>query len=200
MITKKGLDTRGKIIEKSAQLFNTKGYAGTSISDILKATSYSKGALYRTFPDKKNLAVEAFNLNLKKLQSAFRSFMDSKVNAKDKLLSIPDFYSINQVDDLVEGGCPILNTSIESDDMDKELNSLVRAAFNDWKATIEKLINDGKEQGYFKSEASSQTISHFLIASIEGSILLSKAYKDHGIVERNMEVLKSYLRTTLEIE
>lgn len=198
MITKKGLDTRNKIIEKSAELFNTKGYAGTSISDILKASNNSKGALYRTFPDKKNLAAEAFRLNLKKLQFAFRSFINSKEGIKQRLLSIPDFYVKNLVDDLVVGGCPILNTSVESDDMDEELNDLVKNAFNNWKITIEKLIDEGKTAGMFNSEANSKAIALFVIATIEGSILLSKAYKNHEITKHNMKGLKGYLKSTLE--
>ena len=54
--------TRKKIIEQSAELFNRKGYAGTSVKDIMKETGLSKGGLYSHFDKgKEEIAVAAFH-------------------------------------------------------------------------------------------------------------------------------------------
>lgn len=41
--------TRQFIIEKVAPIFNRKGYAGTSLSDLTEATGLTKGAIYGNF-------------------------------------------------------------------------------------------------------------------------------------------------------
>ena len=41
--------TRQFIIETTASLFNKKGYAGTSMSDLTEATKLTKGSIYGNF-------------------------------------------------------------------------------------------------------------------------------------------------------
>ncbi|WP_372237418.1 TetR/AcrR family transcriptional regulator [Paenibacillus sp. FSL H7-0331] len=44
---KKGDRTREQIIMKSAEIFNQRGYAGTSLNDIIGDTGIKKGGIYR---------------------------------------------------------------------------------------------------------------------------------------------------------
>ena len=46
---KKSDKTRQFIIDKAADLFNTQGYSGTSMADIMEVTGLSKGAIYGNF-------------------------------------------------------------------------------------------------------------------------------------------------------
>jgi TetR/AcrR family transcriptional repressor of nem operon len=52
--------TRQFIIEKAAPIFNQKGVAGTSMSDIMEATKLAKGGLYGNFESKEEICVEAY--------------------------------------------------------------------------------------------------------------------------------------------
>ena len=56
----KGEETRSLIIEKSAELFNTLGYNGCSLNEIMEATQLKKGGIYNHF---KNLPVSNFYCN-----------------------------------------------------------------------------------------------------------------------------------------
>jgi len=51
----KGRQTQQHIIEKALRLFSVKGYANTSISDILEATGLTKGGLYGHFRSKEDI-------------------------------------------------------------------------------------------------------------------------------------------------
>src|ERR1700720_218337 len=57
----KGEQTRRDIVQKSAPLFNQKGYEGTSLSDLMEATGLQKGGIYRHFSSKEELATESFD-------------------------------------------------------------------------------------------------------------------------------------------
>ena len=55
----KGERTRASIVREAAELFNTHGFAGTSLSDVLAATGLEKGGLYNHFPGGKVELAEA---------------------------------------------------------------------------------------------------------------------------------------------
>ena len=58
--------TKSFIIEKTATLFNTKGFAGTSLNDITEATGLTKGSVYGNFKNKDEVALAVFEFNTKK--------------------------------------------------------------------------------------------------------------------------------------
>lgn len=193
MYTEKGERTRQQFIEVSADLFNKKGYAGTAISEILKAAGYSKGALYRTFTDKDELSMEAFKFNLSKLQKGLIKNIQLQNSAMAKLLAVPDFYIDGHVEQIVPGGCPILNTAIEVDDTNPQMNEAVKKAFSNWKNLILEIINAGKLNNEFNKDINAEELAFFIIANIEGSITLAKTYKNKGILNNNMKRLKKYI-------
>ena len=59
---KKSEKTRQFIVEKAAALFNTKGFYGTSMADIMEVTGLTKGGIYGNFKtdgaDKKGVKEE----------------------------------------------------------------------------------------------------------------------------------------------
>jgi TetR/AcrR family transcriptional regulator, transcriptional repressor for nem operon len=50
--TDRGTETRRRILEVAAEAFSDRGYAGTSLSDVLKASGVTKGGFYFHFPSK----------------------------------------------------------------------------------------------------------------------------------------------------
>ena len=50
--------TRTQLLAEAANLFATKGYSSTSISDICDATQMTKGALFHYFKSKRALFLE----------------------------------------------------------------------------------------------------------------------------------------------
>lgn len=193
MLTQKGENTRNHIIRTSASLFNHKGYAGTSMSDILDAAGYSKGALYRTFTDKEELSKEAFKYNFSVIEKAVSDAMDLENTGKGKLFALTSFYSQGKVSQFLKGGCPILNTAIEADDTDPELNHLVQKAFSSYRRKVEEAIRFGMEKGEFSDLSDHKEIATFIVSAIEGSVVLAKAYKDGALMQSNMKHLENYI-------
>ncbi len=64
----KAEQTRAFIIEKTAPLFNKKGFEGTSLSDMTTATGLTKGSIYGNFSNKDEVALEVFDYNLQKIE------------------------------------------------------------------------------------------------------------------------------------
>src|SRR5271155_2388211 len=97
--------TRQFIIEKTAPIFNRKGYAGTSLSDMTEATGLTKGSIYGNFADKDEVALAVFDYNVGRLGARTLAGMDLQQSARETLLAYIGSYQLRNP--LTEGGCPI---------------------------------------------------------------------------------------------
>src|SRR6201988_4940007 len=103
---RKGERTRREILRNAAPLFNTKGYEGTSLSDLMAATGLQKGGIYRHFSSKEELAAEAFDYTWGAAWKARLLHLDEKANGVEKLKQlIANFIDHRSA---VAGGCPVL--------------------------------------------------------------------------------------------
>src|SRR5947199_130742 len=57
----KGDRTRRRVIEQAAPVFNTRGYWGSSVRDLMEASGLQKGGIYNHFGSKDELALAAFD-------------------------------------------------------------------------------------------------------------------------------------------
>lgn len=166
--------TRQYIIEKTAPIFNTKGYAGTSLNDIIHGTGLTKGSIYGNFINKDDVAVAAFEYNLKKVGDIIRKEMQQQKTIKDKLLVYPRVYDNFLKMPFPSGGCPILNTATESDDTHPELKAKASAAIISWKNSLVRLIEKGIEKKEIKEDTNSEQTALSIIALLEGAIMITK--------------------------
>ena len=81
----KGEQTRRKIVEAAAPIFNKHGYDGSSLHDLMEATGLKKGGIYRHFASKEELAAEAFDYTWEAAWNARLLHVDDKSNGIEKL-------------------------------------------------------------------------------------------------------------------
>src|SRR5580765_4718049 len=103
----KAANTRKFIVEKTAPIFNMKGYAGTSLSDMTEATGLTKGSIYGNFVNKDEVALEVFDYNLSRINAGVSAAIAGSTNAIGKLLNMVTFYRSSFKNFVTAGGCPI---------------------------------------------------------------------------------------------
>ena len=167
--------TRQFIIEKAAPVFNKKGYAGTSLSDMTEATGLTKGSIYGNFADKDEVALACFDYNYEIVREQIRKEMDKYPSYRDKLLVYVDVYSNKSKYSLPAGGCPVLNTTVDADDTHPALRAKAGEALINWKNTLTTLIEAGKARGEFKTTANPEQLALTIIGMLEGMIVVGKA-------------------------
>jgi hypothetical protein len=89
------------------------------------------------------------------------------------------------------GGCPILNTAVDSDDAHPKLLREVRAALADWEGNLTRLVCAGMEYGEIRADADPEAFAANFIALIEGGVLLAKTmgnrkYLEHSVAGINL--------------
>ena len=190
--------TKQLIIEKAAPLFNTKGYAGTSINDIMSATGLTKGGLYGNFDNKDEIAALAFAYSYNKLITELVFKIKQQHNAIDKLFAILAFHRNYSIHSPVEGGCPLLNTSVDADDAYPFLKKIAKEALKDMLCGLQHIIQNGIDHGQLKSSVDARREAEVMFAQIEGGIMMSKVSDDVKMLHRVLDSLKWHIETNLK--
>jgi TetR/AcrR family transcriptional regulator, transcriptional repressor for nem operon len=190
---RRGSQTRGHIIEQAAALFNQKGYAGASVSDIMSATGLQKGAIYRHFESKEALAVEAFGFSVQRLATRFVAALEGKESARDRLRAILAVYAEIPTNPPVPGGCPILNASVEHDDGYPVLRGHVREAMEGLRRLVRHTVRRGIERGEVRAGVDADAVANLVAASLQGGVLLGGLYGDEAPMQDVVRELEAYL-------
>ncbi|WP_155305310.1 TetR/AcrR family transcriptional regulator [Desulfosarcina widdelii] len=174
IVTPRSEKTRQFIIETAAPIFNKKGYAGTSMSDLTAATGLTKGSIYGNFKDKNDVAVHAFQHNIDLIFDFFSKELKAADSTLDKLLAYPRGFLKIYPMIISYGGCPILNTGVEADDTHAVLRKMATGVLARWKQSIVSLIEKGQSEGMFRSDVKVRDTAEILISLIEGGSVLAK--------------------------
>lgn len=166
--------TRQFIIEKTAVLFNTKGYSGTSLSDITAVTGLTKGSIYGNFANKDEVAIAVYEYNSGMLSDKLDEAINIIGSATEKLIAAVNFYRNNWRAEFEGGGCPILNASVEADDSLPFLREKVRDSISKWSLKLDRIIKEGQLSAEFKEDIVSQDYAYTIITLVEGGIMLGK--------------------------
>ena len=193
----KAQQTKARIIHQAAELFNQKGYAGSSIADIMQATGLKKGGIYNHFKSKDELALEAFDYASRLLSQRIWSVVKTKRNAIERLEALVSSYLIYINDPPIVGGCPILNTAIETDDTDSPLRDRALAAMNSSRSLIVRILQRGIKKGEVRSNIEPDTVATIIFSTLEGAIMMSKLERNPIHLKRAVAHLQSYIRNSL---
>lgn len=189
--------TRQSIIEKSAPIFNTKGYSATTMADILKVTGLTKGGIYGNFESKDEIAVEVFDYSIGKMLEALRFKVRKETTAKNKLIAILNFYHNYSIYPITEGGCPLLNTAIEADDNLLFLKIKAQNALSDLLKGLENIIQDGMQSGEFKPDLDAKFEATHIFSMIQGGLMMSKVSDNPQILNDLLKNFKKMIERNL---
>ncbi|MEL7006085.1 MAG: TetR/AcrR family transcriptional regulator, partial [Bacteroidota bacterium] len=171
------MSAREKIVEKSAELFNTYGYHGCSLSDIMKATNLKKGGIYNHFKSKDEIAIEAFNHNYEKVIQRFKDRL-SRVKSKDpidKLNKVIDAFGSFADDPIVKGGgCPIFNTAMDSTNGHPELRQKARQGIIGLRTYINIKLEEAIDAKMLSDKINVQEVASLDITMAPSSVITIK--------------------------
>jgi TetR/AcrR family transcriptional regulator, transcriptional repressor for nem operon len=194
---RKGEQTRQEIIRKAAPIFNQRGYDGAALSDLMRATGLEKGGIYRHFSSKEVLAAEAFDY-------AWRETFDSRIHDLD---TIPN--SVDRLKQLVAnfverrgvipGGCPLLNTAIDTDDGNSVLRERARKALRGWRSYVVSMISAGIKAREIRPKIDARKLATLIISSLEGAVMVYRLERNEDALRAVRAHLDNYLETAVRV-
>jgi TetR/AcrR family transcriptional repressor of nem operon len=190
----KGELTRQRIVALAAPIFNQKGYAGTALSDLMRATGLEKGGIYRHFESKQELAEDAFDHAWKVAMDTRFEGSENIPNAVERLQQIVRNFR-DRRSGLVPGGCPLMNTAIDSDDGNPRLRAKARRALRLWLERLQSIAEEGKSKGEIRSDVDAAKLGILIASTLEGSLMVSRLQRNEEPLDLACRHLDEYLET-----
>jgi TetR/AcrR family transcriptional repressor of nem operon len=190
----KGESTRQRIIAEAAPIFNQRGYEGCSIQAIMDATGLEKGGIYRHFESKEELAAEAFDYAWNYAAGKRRHNLDAIPNHADRLKQhIANFATRTGL----PGGCPLLNTAVDSDNGNPVLRDRVRKALRNWQTLLRSILEDGVKSGAIRPNIDTGATANHIIGSLEGAMLISRIERNDQALRQAVNHLDNYVESQI---
>lgn len=187
--------TKHFIVEQVAPVFNRKGYAATSLKDLTDVTGLTKGSIYGNFKNKDEVALYAFEYNADFVNRQLREHLLLAKTPREKLLAYPKTFRKIYGHILESGGCPILNTAVDSSEVNRLLLNAVQKVIEKWRSTIISIIKEGIQCGEFNQGNDAKKTAQVLICLIEGGYAMSKATGDVDYIDSSLEQVESIIMT-----
>jgi len=184
--------TRELLLQAAFQEIYRSGYRSADLDAILAAAGLTKGALYYHFDNKEALGyavvdeVIASNLHKKWVQP-----LRNVENPIDGLIRIVQSESLKRED--VERGCPLLNLSQEMSGIDEGFRKRTAKIFRNWHDAIAGALREGQKRGVVRNDINANETATFLIAALEGYVVLGKNSQDPRTMQSGQRRLNCQL-------
>ncbi len=185
--------TKQFILEKVAPIFNRNGYVGTTLADITAATGLTKGAIYGNFKDKEELALKAFDYNVKKVLQRITDKMDEAHTPLGRLRKIFAFYGDYYTQTMIAGGCPVLNIGVDANHRDPILFARVQEIINRLLTAIVELLQEAVEEGQLRADIDVEKSTRNIFSMIQGSVFLALTMKTSAYLADMVGHLDEYV-------
>ena len=182
--------TKQFIIEKVAPIFNVKGYASTSLNDMIVATGLTKGSIYGNFENKDEVALAVFDYNFQSVVAYIRHRMEYKNSIIDKLLVYPETYRNYLQLPFLQGGCPVMNTAIEADDTHPALKAKAANALIFWRNSMQRQLKEGIASGEINPDTNCDEVCTVIISLIQGGVMQTKVTGNVAALKSGMDYLE----------
>src|ERR1700757_2994978 len=174
-LTRKGAETRARIVDAAAELIFRQGVAGTTIAEVRDGAHVSSSQLYHYFEDKPAL-VRAVIERQADLAIGTQERFD--LSSLDGLRQWRDFVVDHNRDTGSRGGCPIGSLVSPLAETEPEARAILAASFKRWEASIMAGLLRMHALGRLAPEANPRQLALALLAALEGGLLLAQIQRD----------------------
>jgi TetR/AcrR family transcriptional repressor of nem operon len=191
----KGAATRDQIVNAAARLMHVQGYQSTSLDDVLRESGVGKGNFYYYFKSKEDLGYAIIDRTTRAFveRSLGPAFADVEADPIAQIDGFLDRVLDAQRQRNCVGGCVMGNLACELSDVHEGFRQRLAELFDIWRARLADALLRGRRRGYFRGDADPSRLAQFLVAGLEGAILLSKVTRDIAVMEKCVEELKQHL-------
>jgi TetR/AcrR family transcriptional repressor of nem operon len=157
------------------------------------ATGLKKGGIYNHFENKDALAKASFSHSINVLKDKYIEAVRSKDTSYEQFDAFIAVFSSLIDNNLVVGGCPIMNAAIEADDSKVDFEDSIKEGFIGLIKLIKGIIQYGKNQNEINKEVDTEQMAVIILSSIEGALALSRLFQDKIYLELVIKQIKSIL-------
>lgn len=187
--------SRQKLIEATIELMSARGFEPMGIQSILETSGVSKSNFYYHFKSKEELCLAALEaMTLQFFTECVDPILTNKSLTPRKRLE----KYLKTTSDMMESaccqrGCPFVNLATETSDYVPAFREKISHFFASYQQRLAQCIQEGIDQGEFRDDVSANLAAQMLLASMNGTIVLTKVHKRPQIMKENIRSVLSML-------
>ncbi len=184
-----GASTRDQVVLHAAALIRERGFRATSIGDLLERAGIQKGSFYYYFPSKEDLGHAVIDRWLADQQERLLDYLAAADGPPplERIAAVLDGFVTEQDTNGCRGGCAFGNLAAELSDVHEGFRLRIQEAFTLFRNGFAGLLERARLRGDVRDDLDIPAMADFLVASIEGGVLLAK-------VEKRTQPLANVLR------
>ena len=187
--------TRDHILHAASRLMALQGYHSTSLDDVLRESGVGKGNFYYYFRNKEELGYAILDRIVQGFveRTLEPCFSDLGAKPLDRIRCFFDRVLEIQRQRNCVGGCAMGNLASELSDVHEGFRRRLAEIFTVWRDRVADALRQAQVEGSLTSACDPPSLAHFLVAALEGAILMTKLTKDIEIMETCVGELKAHL-------
>jgi AcrR family transcriptional regulator len=163
-------------LKAARDVFWLKGYAATSLDDIVGATGMNRPSLYAAFGDKEAIYLAALKMQSELLVTAVASACQLEMKLKPFL----DLFFERCIESYMAGaqgarGCFLVGTALTESLMREDVGEVVRSAFGRCEDALEQRFKRAKKDGELLKTADARAIAMLMSSTMHEMAMLARA-------------------------
>lgn len=195
----KRMATMHRMQVKGLELFYKQGYYNTSVDDILKSLSLSKGAFYHHFQSKEDFFISIIqNLIVQKVYSMLVEPVEKSKNPFRAIEACFENALETAEHNEMDYGFVLSNFMTEFNRRNPEITKYLRDIYKVWEVNLVSIFQKGKTDGYLPRHIDSESVATYLISSYIGIRTLMVEGNCRALRYQYMQQLRFYFKSMEE--
>jgi TetR/AcrR family transcriptional regulator, transcriptional repressor for nem operon len=189
--------SRATILDSAARLINEQGFAHTSVEELIRATGLSgKSHFYHYFKSKEELGYEVLERQFSRFaERGLALLREPMIEPLDRLWLFIDTIVALQHERGARNGSPFGNLAGELADSHEGFRARLDKVFDQWAGQLDTLLGELRSQ--LKDDVNAARLSRFIVAALEGGMLMTRVKRDASVMDGIGEDLKRFIATYL---
>ena len=185
------------ILDAAARLISQHGYTHTSVDDVIEAAGLSgKSHFYHYFKSKEALGYEVLDRQFDRFaERGLAILREPMIEPLDRLALFIDTLVALQHEREARNGSPFGNLVGEMADAHEGFRQRLDVVFEQWAGQLQSLL--WELRGQLRSGVDTARLSRFIIAALEGGMLMTRVKRDVTVMEGIGDDLKRFISTHL---
>ena len=199
-MSKKGIETRTRIMDAAQAMILDHGYGGMSVDQLINSLGLTKGAFFHHFNSKGDLAKTLIQRYADQGIDVFKETMGRARKLSDdplqQLLILIGLY-----EEIFEGleepyeGCLLASYVYELQQFDDDMRPIINTEFLHWRKELTALFEQIRKRYPPRAEVDSVALADMFTSTFEGAFVLSKSLKEPSITAQQLRLYKTFIET-----
>jgi TetR/AcrR family transcriptional regulator, transcriptional repressor for nem operon len=194
--------TRDKILREATRLFTARGYHDTSLDDVLRASGVTTGAFFHHFRGKEQLGFAVLDWYVDRRREELAAIERTLPPADEPLERV--FRLLDATQKRTErrarrrqAGCVFGNLTTSLSDTHDGFRRRLADCFDEMAVDFKQRLDAAAARHCPRRKLDTLALARYVVSVLEGTIILTRAHKDAGLIGRHFALLKDHLRRTI---